>query len=143
MKSFFWYSLQLSRASILCFPFWVPSVTHLERDGSGLMAAISFVYWYGRQRFSFTWCLAYIAYPNEKRLGFPGGWLSGKESACNTGETHKRCGWGRIPGERNGDPLQYSCLENPINRGISWATVPRVSESLTRHSDWTCTACKF
>ena len=38
-------------------------------------------------------------------------------------------GWGRSPGGRNGNPLQYSCLENPMDRGIWWATVHGVAES--------------
>ena len=40
-------------------------------------------------------------------------------------------GWGRSPGEGHGDPLQYSCLENPMDRGAWWATVHRVAESDT------------
>ena len=45
-------------------------------------------------------------------LGFPGGSVS-KESACNTGDLGSIPRWGRSPGEGNGNPLQYSCLENP------------------------------
>ena len=41
-------------------------------------------------------------------------------------------GWGRSPGEGNGNPLQYSCLENPLNRGAWWALVHRVTKSWTR-----------
>ena len=41
----------------------------------------------------------------------------------------------RSPGEENGTPLQYSCLENPMDREASWATVPRVAKSWTRLSD--------
>ena len=44
-------------------------------------------------------------------LGFPGG-SDGKESACNAGDSGLIPGWGRSPGEGNGNPLQYSCLEN-------------------------------
>ena len=40
----------------------------------------------------------------------------GKESACNAGDPSSIPGWGRSPGEGNGNPLQYSCLENPMNR---------------------------
>ena len=54
-------------------------------------------------------------------LGVPGGSLS-KESACNTGDPGLISGLGRSPGERNGNPLQYSCLENPMDRGAWWAT---------------------
>ena len=51
---------------------------------------------------------------------FPGG-LDGKESACDAGDPGLIPGWGRIPGEGNGNPLQYSCLENPMDRGAWWA----------------------
>ena len=43
--------------------------------------------------------------------------------------------WGRSPGEGNGYPLQYSCLENSMERGALWATVPGVAKSRTRLSD--------
>ena len=54
--------------------------------------------------------------------GFVGG-LGGKESVP---------GSGRSPGEGNGNPLQYSCLENPVDRGAWWAVVHGVAESWTR-----------
>ena len=44
-------------------------------------------------------------------------------------------GWGRSSGEGNGNPLQYSCLENPMDRGAWWATVHGVSKSWTRLND--------
>ena len=50
---------------------------------------------------------------------FPGG-ASGKEAACNVGDPRDAGsipGWERIPEEGNGNPLQYSCLETPMNRG--------------------------
>ena len=46
---------------------------------------------------------------------FPGG-SAGKESACNVGDLGLIPGLGRSPGEGNGNPLQYSCLENPMDR---------------------------
>ena len=49
-------------------------------------------------------------------MGFPGG-LDGKASACNAGDPGSIPGWGRSPGEGNGDPLQHSCLENPTDGG--------------------------
>ena len=55
-------------------------------------------------------------------MGFPGG-LNGKESACNAGDPGSVLGLERSPGEGNGNPLQYSSLENPIDRGVWWATV--------------------
>ena len=48
------------------------------------------------------------------RLGLPW-WLSGKESAQNAGDSGSVPGLGRSPGEGNGTPLQYSCLENPMD----------------------------
>ena len=58
--------------------------------------------------------------------GFPHS-LVGKESACNIGDPGLNPGSGRSPGEGNGNPLQYSCLENPMDRGAWQATVHRVA----------------
>ena len=52
----------------------------------------------------------------------------GKESACNAGDLASIPGLGRSPVEGNGYPFQYSCLENPMNRGAWRATVHRVAE---------------
>ena len=52
----------------------------------------------------------------------------GKESACNAGHPRSIPGSGRSPGEGNGNPLQYSCLENPMNRGDWRATVHGVAK---------------
>ena len=54
--------------------------------------------------------------------GFPGG-AEVKASACNVGDLGSIPGSGRSPGEGNGTPLQYSCLENPMDGGALWATV--------------------
>ena len=54
--------------------------------------------------------------------GLPGG-SDGKESAYNTGDLGSTPGLGRFPGEENGNPLQYSCLENAMDRGNKRATV--------------------
>ena len=70
--------------------------------------------------------------------GFPGG-SEDKASACNAGDRGSIPGLGRSPGEGNGNPLQYSCLENPIDRGAWRATVHWVAESRTRLSDFTFT----
>ena len=71
-------------------------------------------------------------------LGFPGG-SEDKASACNAGDLGSIPGLGRSPGEGNGNPLQYSCLENPMDRGAWWATVHGVLKSQTRLSDFTFT----
>ena len=66
--------------------------------------------------------------------GFPGG-SDGKESACSVGDPDSIPGLGRSPGEGNGYPLQYSYLENSMDRGAWWATVHRVTKSQTGLSD--------
>ena len=58
-----------------------------------------------------------------------------KASACNAGNQGLIPGSGRSPGEGNGNPLQYSCLENPVDRGAWLATVHGVTKSQTRLSD--------
>ena len=59
---------------------------------------------------------------------FPGG-SDGKVSAYNAGDPGSIPGSGRSPGEGNGNPLQYSFLENPMDGGAWWATVHRVAKS--------------
>ena len=60
-------------------------------------------------------------------------WLSSKESTCNSGDTSLMLGLGRPPGEGNGNPLQYSCLANPMDRGFWRDTV----HGVTKESDMT------
>ena len=69
-------------------------------------------------------------------MGFPGG-SEVKAFACNAADLGLIPGLGRSPGEGNGNPLQYSCLENPMDGGAWWATVHGVAESWTRLSDFT------
>ena len=74
-------------------------------------------------------------------LGLP--WcLSSKESTCNagaSGDLGSIPGSGRSPGEGNGNPLQYSCLENPTDRGAWQARVHGVARILTQLSNLECT----
>ena len=74
-------------------------------------------------------------------------WYSGKESTCNAGDLGSIPGSGRSTGEGNGYPLQYSCLDNSIDRGAWWATIHGVTKSwmterltvslsLTRSTQW-------
>ena len=70
----------------------------------------------------------------ERSMGFPGG-SDGKESAGNAGDPGSIPGLGRSPGEGNGKPLQYSCLENPKDGGAWQATLHGVAKSWTRMSD--------
>ena len=65
---------------------------------------------------------------------FPGG-SDGKDSACNEGDPGSIPESGRSPGEGNGYPLQYSCLENSMDRRTCRATVHGVTKRLTRLSD--------
>ena len=60
--------------------------------------------------------------------GFPGG-SEGGECACSAGDPGSIPAWGRSPGEGNGNPLQYPCLENPMDRGAWWAAGHGVSKS--------------
>ena len=59
-----------------------------------------------------------------------------KESACNAGDLGSIPGSGRSPGEGNGYPLQYSGLENSMDRGARWAAVHGVTKIRTRLSDF-------
>ena len=68
--------------------------------------------------------------------GFPGN-SDCKASACNAGDLDSIPGLGRSPGEGNGHPLQYSCLENPMNRGAWRATVHGVTKGRTGLSHFT------
>ena len=72
--------------------------------------------------------------PTQLCSGFPGG-LDGKESAFNAGDPGSGPGLGRSPGEGNGNPLQYSCLENSMDRRGWQATVHGVTKSQTQLSD--------
>ena len=66
--------------------------------------------------------------------GFPGG-SGGKEFACSVGDLGLIPGSGRSSGEGNGNPFQYSCLENSMDRGARRATVYGVPKSQTRRSN--------
>ena len=68
--------------------------------------------------------------PTPVFLGFPGG-SDGKESACNVGDLGSIPGLGRSPGGGHGKPLQYSCLEKPMDRGAWRAAVHGVEKSQT------------
>ena len=62
-------------------------------------------------------------------------WFSDKESACSAEVADLISGSGRYPGEGNGNPLQYSCLKNPMDRGGWQATVHSVTKSRTQLGD--------
>ena len=73
--------------------------------------------------------------PKEtKVMGFPHSSV-GKSSACNAGDPGSIPGSGRSPGEENGSPLQYSCLENPMDKGAWRAIIHGITKSQTRLID--------
>ena len=79
--------------------------------------------------------LEWVAIPSpEFELQLPIG-SDGKESACNARDLGSSTGSGRSLGEGNGHTLQYSCLENPLDRGAWWATVHGVTKSGSQLSD--------
>ena len=82
-------------------------------------------------------CLIFLKKICWRPERFPGG-SEDKVSACNFAEDPGSIpGLGRSPGEGNGNPLQYSCLENPMDGGAWWATAHGVAKSWTRLSDFT------
>ena len=80
----------------------------------------------------------YMVFIKLPLRGFPGG-SEVKASASNVGDLGSIPGSGRSPGEGNGNPFQYSCLENPMDGGAWWATVHWVAKSQTRLRDLTFT----
>ena len=69
-------------------------------------------------------------------MGFAGG-IDDKESTCNARDLGSILGLGRSPGEGNGNPLHYSCLENPMDRGAWWDTVHGVAKRCNRATEHT------
>ena len=80
----------------------------------------------GRNNFTFPPNLGFLVAQRLKCLPV---------SACNAGDLGSIPGSRRSPGEGNGNPLQYSCLENPMDRGAWWAAVHGFTKSRTRLSD--------
>ena len=97
-------------------PFWVSVITHWEKVA--ITAAPELL----QLCCGILPCRVELLPGYLMNTSFPGG-LVGKESACNTVDPGSIPGWGRSPGERNGYPLQYSCLGNPLDKGAWWATV--------------------
>ena len=88
-------------------------------------------------------CLLQALTQNSKLIFLGGGWGGGAlvaqtvESACSAGDLGLMPGLGRFPGDGNGNPLQYSCLENPMDGGAWQATVHGVAKNRTRLSNFT------
>ena len=109
--------------------------------------------WPGQKWVWFVWCvLAWLHFTYQwwDVWGFLGG-ASGREPACNAGNTEDMSsipGSGRSPGGGHGSPLQYSCLEDSMDRGAWWATVHGVTNSRTwlsnshTHAEWSDIYCQ-
>ena len=96
----------------------------------GLDNAHVFVIWTMLMFLCVCVCVCVCMYSAMIQRDFPDG-SDGKESTCNASDPGLIPGWERSPGEGNGNPLQYSCLENPMNTGAWRATVCGVAESDT------------
>ena len=104
----------------------------LEPPGKPVNPKLLIYYHSPKQHFQFARTICYHL------TMFPGG-SEVKASACNVGDLSSIPGSGRSLGEGNGNPLQYSCLENPLDRGAWCAAVHGVAKSRTRLSDFTFT----
>ena len=107
---------------------WVPG------SGEGPLTA-------GLKGWIFRPLQAYFIYYRTSGAGLPR-WLSGKDSTCNAGDVRDTGlipGLGRSPGGEHDNPLQYSCLGNPMDRGAWQATAHRVAKSQTWLNNWTHT----
>ena len=87
--------------------------------------------WFSSFNLYALWTESYYFFRLLGSVGLPW-WLSSKESVCNAGGSGSIPGLGRFPREGNGNPLQYSCQENPMDRGAWRATVPGVAKSWTQ-----------
>ena len=82
--------------------------------------------WLSKYKYIEDWTLAAITEPD----GFPW-WLSEKDLSANIGDAGSIPRSGRSPGEGNGNPFKYFCLENSMDRGAWWATVHGIAKSQT------------
>ena len=99
----------------------------VEHNWSNLACIFFFLFFFKFKFIYFNWRLITLQYcigsATHQQQGFPDG-SDGKASACNAGDPGGSIpGLGRYPGERNGNPLQYSCLGNPMDGGAWQATV--------------------
>ena len=101
------------------------SCLETPRDGEALWAA---VYGVAQSQTQLKRCSSSSIFHGGE---FPGSSV-GKESACSAGDPGSIPGSGRSPGEGYGNPLQYSCLENPMDRGAWWATQSMGSQELDK-----------
>ena len=108
---------------------WRTQCYHLQRAMGGRGASVELYHGLLQRRHSVPKILRKgKRLPESLVVGFPGG-SDGKESACNAVDPALIPGPERSPGEGKGNPLQYSLLENPMDRGAWWATVRGVTKS--------------
>ena len=129
---------EASKLILIVFLYWVLFI-------GGISSIKLLVISFNESSCSFLWshekfiCTILLGCTNSYH-GLPW-WLSGKESACNAGDTGLLPGSGRSSGEGHGNSLQYSCLENPTDKGAWRATVHGVAKSQWHNwSDWAHTA---
>ena len=113
---------------------WQPTPVFLPGKSQGQRRVVGYCPW-GHKESDTTERLTHTIVPLGQveikwAIGIPGG-SDNKESACNAGNPGSIPGSGRSPGEGNGYPLQYSCLENPMDRGAWRAAVHGVAKSQT------------
>ena len=101
---------------------WQPTPVFLPREVHGQSNLVGYSPW-GHKELDMT---EVTEHSSIQGRGFPR-WLHGKESTCNAGDVGLIPELGRSPGGGHSNPLQYSCLENPIDRGVWWATVHGVA----------------
>ena len=98
-------------------------------ETAACQASLSFTKGLGNLFSSWFW------FSDEMGGGLLSAGSDSKESACKVEDLGSIPGLGRFSGEGNGNPLQYSCLENPMDRGAWWSTVLEVPKSQTQLSD--------
>ena len=104
------------------------SETYIHNTVFTFTTNVGFVFYFIFLNYSFT--ILFLAALGLCCFAFPDSSV-GKESACNAGDLSSIPGSGRSPGEGNGNPLQYPCLGNPMDRGAWQAIVHGVAKSYT------------
>ena len=137
--------LLLTTGTFSCFKFWsichfFPPITNSQRGFLSLSPLLSSLLICLLVFCVVQWCtlttiimwrhFKFILIWTIQMAGFPCGSLD-KQSACNAGDPSSVSGLGRPPGEGNSNPLQYSCLENPTDRGAWWIIVHGITKSQT------------
>ena len=105
------------------------------KSGPGTLQVKFMLIFHNRLR-KLSWALYHTVFEEQKEpsIDSPGG-SDSKKSACNARDLGSIPGSERAPGEGNGNPLQHSCLENPMDRGAWWATVHGITKSQTQLSN--------